>query len=122
MGTASPAVANTKRASSLALIKLVHTLVWAFFAGAIVAIPIAAWHRWFAGAAVLAAVVMAEVVVLALNGLRCPLTSVAERYTEDRRNNFDIYLPLWLATYNKQVFGGLYLASLVFALVRWVQR
>jgi hypothetical protein len=51
----------------------------------------------------LTGVVVVEVVVLALNNLRCPLTGVAARYTEDRRDNFDIYLPLLLAHYNKLV-------------------
>ena len=37
-----------------------------------------------------------------------PLTAVAARYTDDRRANFDIYLPEWLARYNKQIFGPLY--------------
>lgn len=108
--------------ATLRVIKLIHTLVWTFFAGAIVAIPIAAWLGEFTWVAVFTAVVLVEVVVLALNGLRCPLTAVAARYTGDRRNNFDIYLPLWLATYNKQVFGGLFLAGEVYALIRWIQR
>jgi hypothetical protein len=29
--------------------------------------------------------------------MRCPLTGIAARYTDDRRDNFDIYLPPWLA-------------------------
>ncbi len=42
-------------------------------------------------------VMLVEVAVLAFNGMRCPLTDLAARYTDDRRDNFDIYLPLWLA-------------------------
>ena len=38
---------------------------------------------------------------------------------DDRRENFDIYLPVWLAKYNKLIFGSLYVASVAFALVRW---
>ena len=34
--------------------------------------------------------------MLVVNRWRCPLTSAAERYTTDRRANFDIYLPEWL--------------------------
>lgn len=62
-----------------------------------------------------------EVAVLGFNGWRCPLTSMAARYTEVRRDNFDIYLPLWMARYNKLIFGTLYVAGLAFALVRWVR-
>ena len=44
--------------------------------------------------------------------------ALAARYTDDRRANFDIYLPVWLARYNKHVFGPLYVAGVVFAAVR----
>ena len=46
--------------------------------------------------------------VLIANGGRCPLTAVAARYTVDRRDNFDIYLPEWLARHNKLIFGSIY--------------
>ncbi len=38
-------------------------------------------------------------------------TDLAARYTEDRRGNFDIYLPVWLARQNKTIFGTLFLAG-----------
>jgi hypothetical protein len=106
---------------TLRAIKAVHTAVWALFAAAIVAIPFATWQREFAWVVGLIAVVMIEVAILALNGMRCPLTAVAARYTEDRRANFDIYLPLWLAARNKQLFGVLFVVGLLFALVRWIR-
>ena len=77
---------------ALRAIKAIHSLVWAFFAGAILAIPFAAWLGEFTWAAGLAAVVLIECAILAFNRMRCPLTAVAARYTEDRRANFDIYL------------------------------
>jgi hypothetical protein len=55
------------------------------------------------------------------NQWRCPLTSIAARYTDERRDNFDIYLPEWLAKHNKSIFGVLYVAVVVFALVQWVR-
>jgi hypothetical protein len=64
--------------------------------------------------------VLAEVVVLWLNRWSCPLTAVAALYTDDRRANFDIYLPEWLARYNKHVFGPLYVAGVVFAAVQYL--
>ena len=102
------------------LIKLVHTVVWAGFAGCIVAIPVLALQQRFRLAALLALIVLGEVVVLALNRWRCPLTPIAARYTDDRRANFDIYLPEWLARYNKEIFGPLYLAGVVLLAVRWM--
>jgi len=104
----------------LRAIKLLHTAVWAGFAGCIVAIPVLTLQARFRLAAVLALVVFGEVVVLAVNRWRCPLTPIAARYTTDRRANFDIYLPEWLARYNKEIFGPLYLAGVIFLVVRWV--
>jgi hypothetical protein len=107
------------RRFALIAVKLVHTLAWALFAGCILAIPVYAWRRELTAAWWLIAIVMVEVVVLSLNGMRCPLTAVAARYTEARQDNFDIYLPLWLARYNKEVFGSLFAGGLAFTLLRW---
>jgi polyferredoxin len=107
-------------AAALRRVKGVHTIAWAFFAGCILAIPVAAWRGAFGSALVLIAIVLVEVLVLAANGWSCPLTAVAARYTEDRRDNFDIYLPPWLARHNKLVFGGLFAAGLAFTLARWL--
>lgn len=104
---------------ALIVVKMVHTLAWAVFAGCILALPVASWLGEHRIAGWLAAIVAGEVAILVFNRWRCPLTSVAARYTTDRRANFDIYLPEWLAEHNKLVFGGLYVAGLVFALARW---
>ena len=102
----------------LRLIRLLHTVVWAFFVAVIVAIPVVAWQSRFGLFLVLTALVLVEVVVLAVNGSRCPLTDVAARYTDDRRPNFDIYLPLPIARYNKEIFGPLFVAGVLFGLWR----
>ena len=104
---------------ALRVVKLVHTLAWVLFAGCIVALPIVAWQRHFLAAAVLIAVVLVEVLVLLANRFRCPLTAVAARYTDDRRDNFDIYLPLWIARYNKHIFGTLFVAGVLFTVIVW---
>jgi len=103
----------------LRAIKLLHTAVWAVMAGCIVAMPIAAWQGRPALAFWLGAVVAIEVCVLALNRWRCPMTNWAARYTDARQDNFDIYLPLWLARHNKTLFGTLYVAGIAFALWQW---
>jgi hypothetical protein len=95
-------------------------VAWAFFVTAIIAIPLAAWYERFGLALVCAVIVAVEVLVLAVNGMKCPLTPLAARYTDDRRANFDIYLPLLIARYNKEIFGTLYVAGLAFALVLWL--
>jgi hypothetical protein len=51
---------------------------------------------------------------------RCPLTDLAGRYTEERVDNFDIYLPLWLARRNKMIFGTLFAVGELVVLGRWL--
>lgn len=106
-------------AASLRAVKAIHTFAWAFFASCIFAIPVYAWRGEFGWALILIAVVFVEVLVILFNDWRCPLTAVAARFTEDRRDNFDIYLPLWLARHNKRIFGALFFAGLIFTLARW---
>ncbi len=98
---------------------MLHTIVWAIFATCILTIPVAALLNEYRIATILAVVVALEVAVLTFNKWRCPLTAVAAQHTDNRQENFDIYLPLWLAKYNKHIFGVLYVAGVVFALVRW---
>lgn len=104
----------------LRAVKLFHTVIWGFFASVIVAIPLFAWQRRFAVVTALTGAVLLEVAVLAINGMRCPLTAVAARYTADRQDNFDICLPLLIARYNKEILGSLFLAGVVLASARWV--
>lgn len=107
-------------AVALRSIKLLHTAIWLLFVLCIVAIPILGYAGRFRPAAWLVCIVLVEVLVLIGNRLRCPLTDVAARYTEDRRDNFDIYLPLWLARHNKFIFGILFVAGSLFTLARWL--
>ncbi|HEV8397564.1 MAG TPA: hypothetical protein VGQ37_24940 [Vicinamibacterales bacterium] len=101
----------------LRAIKVAHTVVWAMLVAVILAIPLLAWQQRDTAAAVLTAIMLGEVLVLVVNGWRCPLTDLAARYTDDRRANFDIYLPLWLAANNKRIFGSIFAAGLVFSIV-----
>ena len=66
-------------------------------------------------------IVLVEVAVLAVNSWQCPLTPVAARFTDDRRANFDIYLPEWLARWNKQIFGTLFVAGILLTALRWLE-
>jgi hypothetical protein len=108
----------TSADASLRLVKLAHTTVWAIFAGCIVAIPPLAFLGRERLASILVLVVLVEVLVLIVNGGRCPLTAVAARYTTDRRDNFDIYLPEWLARHNKLIFGSIYLFGVAATFLR----
>jgi polyferredoxin len=103
----------------LVTIKFIHTVVWAFFVACILAIWVFALRGEYFYAALSIGVVLMEVLVLVLNGWRCPLTSIAAGYTDDRRDNFDIYLPEWLARHNKVIFGTLYLGGIAATLAKW---
>ena len=103
----------------LTAVKILHTLVWAFFAGCIVVIPYYAWQKKLGMAWLLIGIVMVEVLVLLFNRFRCPLTGVAARYTRERADNFDIYLPLWVARYNKLLFGAFFIGGVLYSLVQW---
>ncbi len=118
MATTDATTRSAPRA--LRAVRLVHTAVWGFFVACIFATPLLAARGEFAGAAVAAGLILLEAGVLAANAMRCPLTDVAARYTDERHPNFDIYLPHWLARYNKEIFGPLYLAGLLFAVIRWL--
>lgn len=105
---------------ALRLVRLLHTVVWLLFVACIVAIPVCGHVGWYRESAWLVGIVLVEVLVLACNNRQCPLTAVAARYTADRRDNFDIYLPVWVARYNKEIFGTLYVAGTLYVLVRWL--
>jgi hypothetical protein len=110
----------SQRIVHLVGIKLLHTAIWLFFAACIATIPFAGAWRLYRLAAILTALVLVECAVLAMNRGRCPLTQVASRYTEDRKDNFDIYLPLWLARSNKKIFGTVLAIGELFVLGRWL--
>ena len=108
------------KVNRLVTLKLLHTAVWLFFVSCIAAIPIAGAGRHFQLAATLSGLVLIECAVLAANRGRCPLTDLAALQTEERPANFDIYLPLWLARYNKVIFGTLFALGEVFLVGRWL--
>ena len=101
-------------------IKLLHTAVWLFLASCIVAIPLVTAANHFTTAWVLSGIVLVECLILAVNHCRCPLTDLAAEHTDERVDNFDIYLPVLLAKYNKMIFGSIFVAGEVFLLARWV--
>ena len=106
----------------LTAIKLLHTVIWALLAATILALPVAGVLRRFRWAAILSVIVLLECGVLAVNGGRCPLTDLAARYTDERASNVDIYLPNWLASRNKTIFGTLFVVNELIVLWCWLKR
>lgn len=111
---------SSRESRILVMIKLLHSAVWLFMATCILLIPWAASEGRFQLSAAFIGVITMECAVLVLNRGKCPLTSWAALYTKDRRDNFDIYLPLWLARHNKAIFGTLFVCVSCFAVVYWI--
>ncbi len=104
-------------------IKAIHTVVWSFFVaviGYVLYCGLANRLSWRTGLA--CGLVVAEGGVLLLFKRRCPLTLLARRYSASRRDNFDIFLPNWLARYNQLIFTSIYALALVLLAYRLVQR
>ena len=99
---------------SLRGIKALHTVLWAIVAGSILVIPVVTAIGDLRAGLWLSLFVTIKIIVLAINGMRCPLTGFAARYTDDRSDNFDIFLPSWLARNNKRIFGTIFVAAELF--------
>ena len=101
-------------AGKLIIVKLIHTVVWSVFAAAIFYVCYAgAFDRvnrlvWFC-----IGLIVIEGIVLSANKWRCPLTSLAAKYTDAHPIGFDIFLPSWLAKHNKILFSSLFLVGLI---------
>ncbi|AHJ97535.1 hypothetical protein [Hymenobacter swuensis] len=108
---------------SLTLIKTLHTLIWLFFNGVIFYMLYAAvagrldWRLWLGYG-----LIATEGLVLLLFRLRCPLTVLARRYSSSLADNFDIYLPNWLARYNQRIYSGIVLLILLITAYQLVQQ
>lgn len=62
--------------------------------------------------------VIGEGIVLLIFQMYCPLTILARKYSDSKKANFDIFLPNWLAKYNKIIFTSLFLLGLAMVLIR----
>ena len=94
--------------SKLIAIKIIHTLVWLFFNVVIFymlyAVLVNKIDKWLwigYGLFVL------EGLTLLVFKFFCPLTVIARKYSSSNKANFDIYLPHWLAKYNKQIYTSI---------------
>jgi hypothetical protein len=106
----------------LTVIKILHTLIWAFMAFCVFFVLYSGLtgktclFLWIA-----IGVIIIEGLVLLLNKIACPLTNIAGKYTEDRKANFDIYLPVWLAKHNKLIFTALFIVGLLLVIVQQIK-
>jgi hypothetical protein len=110
---------ENKNNAKLLFIKTIHTIIWAFFVSVIAFIVYAGvtdmitQYVWMA-----IGLVVFEGILLLANSGKCPLTPIAARYTESAEDNFDIFLPKWLARNNKLLFTTIFAIGVVLVLWR----
>ncbi|MEZ4994164.1 MAG: hypothetical protein R2824_27300 [Saprospiraceae bacterium] len=103
----------------LIAIKLVHTLIWIFFVSVIAYVVYSGISGRITNFTWIAIVlVIGEGVVLLIFRMFCPLTLIARKYSDSTKDNFDIYLPNWLARHNKLIFTSIFIFGIVLVLVR----
>ena len=105
--------------TKLTLIKSIHTAVWLFMNVVIFyllyAVIINKIDKWVW---ICVGIVLLEGLVLLLFKGVCPLTIIARKYSASDRNNFDIYLPEWLANYNKLIYTTLFIVTIIILIYR----
>ena len=103
----------------LVTIKLIHTAIWVFFNVVIFyllyAVLINKIDKWIW---IGLSLIFLEGLVLLIFKNICPVTLVARKYSSSDRDNFDIYLPEWLARYNKQIYSSIVVLIIIILLVR----
>ncbi|NNM17916.1 MAG: hypothetical protein HKP24_05040 [Croceitalea sp.] len=103
----------------LLAIKLIHTIIWLVFVVAIFYVLYSGisgeitLYTWLA-----IAMVIGEGITLLAFKMFCPLTLMARKYSDSDKDNFDIFLPNWLAKYNKLIFTTIFLLGLVLVLFK----
>ena len=105
--------------NKLLAIKLIHTLIWLFFVTVIFYILYSGLtgkintYTWIG-----ISLIISEGIVLLVFKMFCPLTVFARKYSDSQKDNFDIFLPKWLAIYNKLIFATMFLIGLVIIMIR----
>lgn len=105
--------------NKLLAIKLLHTLIWLIFVVVIFYVVysgitgIINTYTWLG-----IGFVIGEGIVLLLFKMFCPLTVLARKYSDSQKDNFDIFLPNWLAKHNKLIFTTIFLIGLVLVVIK----
>ncbi len=68
------------------------------------------------------ALILLEGVVLLIFKKMCPITLIARKFSDSTKDNFDIYLPNWLAKNNKLIYTTLFvliICGLIYRLLKF---
>ncbi|HTL90066.1 MAG TPA: hypothetical protein VL134_11745 [Leptolyngbya sp.] len=106
-----------KSKTKLTLIKSIHTAIWVFFNFVIFYMLYAAiahkLDRWLW---IGYGFVFLEGLILLTFNSHCPLNLLARKYSNSTKDNFDIYLPSWLAKYTKLIYTTIFAIVFVITL------
>jgi hypothetical protein len=96
-------------------LKLIHTIIWVFYVLVFFYILYAGIYNkidlylWIA-----ISLEIMEIVILIIFKGKCPLTIWGYKYIDIPEIGFDIFLPRWLAKYNKRIYGsGLFIVMFI---------
>ena len=108
--------------AKLTLVKIVHTLIWLCFnvvifymLYAVIVDKLDIW-LWIGYG-----LIFLEAVILLMFKFFCPLTIIARKYSDSTKDNFDIYLPNWLAKHNKLIYTGILLVIVFITIFQLVK-
>ncbi len=62
--------------------------------------------------------ILLEGLILVIFKWTCPLTLFARNYSSSKKDNFDIYLPNWLAKHTKTIYTGLSIIIFIMTIFR----
>ena len=109
--------------TKLTFIKMIHTFIWIFFnvvisylLYAVITDKIDKWIWIGLG------LFLVEGLVLLIFKMKCPLTIIARKYSGSIKDNFDIYLPNWLARYNKIIYTSILAIIIAILIYRLLSR
>ena len=109
------------KADKLLIIKITHTMIWLFFNVVIFyllyAVIVNKIDKWVW---ICVGLVVLEGLVLVLFNMFCPLTVMARKYSDSTKDNFDIFLPNWLAKYNKLIYTSIFGVAVLILVYRIV--
>ncbi len=102
------------KTDKLLIIKISHTIIWLFFNVVIFyllyAVVVNKIDHWVW---ICIGLVLMEGIVLLVFKMFCPLTVMARKYSDSTKENFDIFLPNWLAKYNKLIYTSIFVIALI---------
>ena len=104
----------------LTSIKIVHTIIWVFFNLVIWYLLAVVVNKIGSLVWIGVGIILAEGLVLILFKMKCPLTIMARKHSQSTEDNFDIYLPAWLAKYNKLIYTIVFIVILCLLAYRMI--